>query len=240
MNYQIHALKNGQCQVRDYITFHDGGEETRTYFLYVWLITGGPSPVLVETGVTDVEGFNAGVEKYIPGGVIQKESEQTVNLFRSAGVSPQDISHVFVTHFHGDHYDSFHLFPNAVLVANREGFNVVRDRLAPSVAKTIRRRGPECLRLVGDEEVLPGITTFHLGVHSDCSQGISVQTRLGRVILPGDLIYTYRNLEEEYAPGWTDVDAWRSALAKLKTKGDIILPAHDPEVLQRWPGGVLG
>lgn len=240
MNYQIHALKNGECQVRDYITFHDGGEETRTFFLYLWLITGGPAPMLVETGVSDVSGFNSGVEKYIPGGVIQKESEQTLNLLRSAGVSPQDVSHVFITHFHGDHYDSFHLFPIALLVANRDGYDGVKDRLAPPVAEAIKRRGLDCLRLAEDGEVLPGISTFHLGVHSDCSQGISVQTRLGKVVLPGDLIYTYRNLEEEYPPGWTDIEAWRVALGKLKSKGDIVLPAHDPEILDRWPGGVVG
>ena len=49
MNYRIRALKNGECDVRDYITFQDGGEETSLYNLYIWLIEGGEAPMIVET-----------------------------------------------------------------------------------------------------------------------------------------------------------------------------------------------
>lgn len=239
MTYRIRALKNGECSVRDYISFHDGGEETRTYILYVWLIEGGPQPMLVETGVTDVQSFNAGVERYIPGGVRQRPEERTVPLLASAGVRPEEVSHVFITHFHPDHYDSFHLFPTARMVASRKGFP--ESGLIPRVAEALRARGPEGLRLVGDEEILPGIRTFHLGVHSDCSMGIAVDTSVGRVVLPGDVVYLYDNLEpRERAPGWVDAGLWAEAARKVRAMGDLVLPGHDPEVLCRWPGGVIG
>lgn len=240
MKYRIRALKNGHCMVRDYITFHDGGEETRVYNLYIWLIEGGPAPMIVETGVTNIEGFNQGVQKYIPSGVIQKPEEATVPLLASAGVKPEDVSHVFITHFHGDHYDSFHLFPNAKMVANRHGFEQARGGLEKNVAQALEQRGDEALLLVEDEEVMPGIRTFHLGVHSECSQGITVDTAAGRVVLPGDLVYTYDNLEGDRPPGWTDVARWRPAMEKIRQMGDIIVPGHDPLVLERWPGGVIG
>lgn len=234
--YRIRALKNGECDVRDYITFHDGGEETSLYYLYIWLIEGGDAPMVVETGVTDVEGFSRGTAKYIPGGVRQKPEEQTLPLLASAGVRAEDVSHVFITHFHGDHYDSFHLFPNARMVANREGFP--RSGLAPRVAEALKDKSR--LVLVGDEEVLPGIRTFHLGVHSACSQAIAVDTACGRVVLTGDLVYKYANIEDDHPQGWTDVAAWREAASKIRAIADIIVPAHDPEVLERWPGGVIG
>ncbi len=239
MTYRIRALKNGECDVRDYITFHDGGEETSLFFLYVWLIEGGASPMLVETGVSDVEGFSRGVEAYIPGGVRQRPEERTVPLLESAGVRPEDVSHVFVTHFHGDHYDSFPLFPRAVLVAGRKGFPGV-DALAPGVAAALRQRGDEALMLVEDGEVMPGIRAFHLGAHSPCSTGLSIDTKAGRVVLPGDLIYKYENLEGPRPPGWTDTGEWSRALEKIRTQGDVVVPAHDPLVLERWPGGVIG
>lgn len=239
MTYRIRALKNGECHVRDYITFHDGGEQTSLFYLYVWLIEGGSSPMLVETGVSDVEGFNRGVEAYIPGGVRQRPEERTLALLASAGVSPEQVSHVFITHFHGDHYDSFGLFPNAVMVASRPGFPGL-DALAGDVAEALRRRGGDALMLVEDGEILPGIHAFHLGVHSPCSMGLAVQTNAGVAVLPGDLIYKYENLETPRPPGWTDVNAWWKALEKIRTMGDFVLPAHDPEVLSRWPGGVIG
>lgn len=240
MTYTIRALKNGECRVRDYITYHDGGEETSLYYLYIWLILGGEGPMIVETGVTDISGFNAGVEAYIPGGVVQKPEEATIPLLASAGVRPEDVTHVFVTHFHGDHYDSFDLFPNARMVANRGGFEQARDGLAPNVAAALKARGDDALLLVEDEEVLPGIRTVHLGVHSACSQGIVVNTAAGRAVLTGDLVYKYSNWEENIAPGWTDVEAWKKAAEKIRASGDFIVPAHDPEVLERWPGGVIG
>ncbi|MCC6484763.1 MAG: MBL fold metallo-hydrolase [Armatimonadetes bacterium] len=240
MTYRIRALKNGECQVRDYITYHDGGEETSLYYLYLWLIEGGPSPMVVETGVTDIEGFNRGVDSYIPGGVTQKPEEHTVAALRAVGVEPEDVSHVFITHFHGDHYDSFHLFPNATMVANREGFLKARPGFPARVAEALERRGEKGALLVGDEDVMPGIRCFHLGVHSECSQGIAVDTSLGRAVLTGDVVYKFRNLEEDYAPGWTDVEAWKIAAARIRREGDFFVPAHDPLVLERWPGGIIG
>jgi|DewCreStandDraft_4_1066084.scaffolds.fasta_scaffold00676_16 glyoxylase-like metal-dependent hydrolase (beta-lactamase superfamily II) len=239
MTYRIRALKNGECHVRDYITFHDGGEQTSLFYLYVWLIEGGPAPMLVETGVSDVEGFNRGVEAYIPGGVRQRPEERTLALLASAGVSPEQVSHIFITHFHGDHYDSFGLFPNAAMVASRQGFPGV-DALAGDVAEALRQRGGDALMLVEDGEVLPGIHAFHLGVHSPCSMGLAVPTNAGVAVLPGDLIYKYENLETPRPPGWTDVNEWWKALDKIRAMGDFVLPAHDPEVLSRWPGGVIG
>jgi hypothetical protein len=30
------------------------------------------------------------------------------------------------------------------------------------------------------------------------------------------------------------------AMEKIKSLADIVLPAHDPLTLRRWPGGVIG
>ncbi len=78
MRYRVRALKRGECDVRDYITFRDGGEAARLYYLCIWLLEGGPQPVVVDTGLDDVAAFNAGVESYIPGGVRQRPEERTV------------------------------------------------------------------------------------------------------------------------------------------------------------------
>jgi len=45
--------------------------------------------------------------------------------------------------------------------------------------QALAERWPDSIRLAEDEEIMPGIRTFWLGCHSDCSQAIAVQTKRG-------------------------------------------------------------
>jgi len=238
--HTIKALYNGKCEVRDYITFQaSSSEATRTFNLYVWLVRNGEKTVVVETGVKDAAGFSASTERYIPGGVVQKPEERTPELLRREGVNPDGVEHVLITHLHPDHYDYFDAFPNAQMVVNRREFEESRDRLIPEVARQLESR-PEALRLVEEEEILPGIRAIPLGCHSAGSQGFLVETWLGPVLLTGDVVYLYENLEADRIINSEDPDACRRAYAKIRSLTDIILPAHDPLVLKRWPGGIIG
>ena len=96
--YTIRAIKVGQCEVRDYITFQDSDEErTSTYYLYVWVIEGGPKPILVDTGPKHPEEFSKSTARYIPGGVKQLPEERTPEALRRHGIDPAEVSHVIVT-----------------------------------------------------------------------------------------------------------------------------------------------
>ncbi|MFC1713205.1 N-acyl homoserine lactonase family protein [Candidatus Poribacteria bacterium] len=240
MNYRIRILKNGECRVRDYITYTDGGEDTSLFYMYLWIIEGGEKPMLVDTGPRDVTGFNEGTAKYIPGGVQQKPHEPTPQLIAMAGLEPADISHVFVTHLHADHYDYFDLFPNAQFVVNKQGFLESLLGIKRNVMRALARRWPHSLRLVEDEEVLPGIRTFPLGCHSVCSQAITVQTEQGIAVFTGDVVYKYRNIEENIPIGWADAEDCLEAMRKIRDVADIVIPSHDPELLKRFPNGIIG
>lgn len=230
MHYHVRALKNGQCGVRRYITFGDEWDETpHTYFLYIWLITGGEKPIIVDTGPKDIESFNEATKEYIPIGVTQAPDETTLGALAKAGVDPVDVRWVFITHMHGDHCSNYGLFPNAIVVVNRNAF----PGGPMSAPADLRDR----LKLVGDEEVLPGIRTFHLGCHSPDSQGIAVDTAKGVVVLSGDVAYMFENIERDRPIRAENIEACREALRVLRSKGDIILPGHDPLILERFPGG---
>ena len=240
MSWRIRILKNGECDVRDYITYADGGEETSRFYLYVWVLEGGEAPILVETGPRDVEAFNRGVAQYIPGGIRQTPEERTPALLERAGIDPGEVSHVFVTHLHPDHYEYFDLFPNAQLVVNRRGFLESLLGIRRHVMEALAARWPESLRLVEEEEVLPGIRTFWLGVHSVCSQGIAVETARGTAVFTGDVVYKYRNIEENRPIGWADPDASLAAMERIRSLAEIVVPAHDPALLERFPDGFIG
>lgn len=228
----MRALKNGECRVKDYITFGDEwSEDTRLYYLYMWLVEGGERPILVDTGPADIKAFNRATEKYIPGGVTQAPDETTLGALAKVGIDPLEVGHVLITHTHPDHFGNHSLFANAKIVVNERAFP---DGVS-SAPDDLRER----LVLVGDQEVLPGIRTFHLGVHSRDSQGIAIETGGGAVVLAGDVAYLYENLERERPTRCDDIEAARAALRRLKGEGDIVLPGHDPLVLERFPGGLV-
>ncbi len=247
VKYTVRAIKVGQCEVRDYITYQDSNrEETGTFNLYIWVIEGGPKPIVVETGPKYPEEFSKGTARYIPGGVKQLPEERTVEALRRHGIDPAEVSHLIVTHLHGDHYDYFDAFPRARFVVNRREYAETSnegtgggDRLAPDVRKALVKR-PEALQLVEDEEIVPGVRVFPLGCHTSSSQGVLVRSRLGPVLLTGDVVYKYENVEKDRPIRSPDERACREALARIRSPAVLVLPAHDPLTLERWPDGIIG
>jgi len=247
VKYTIRAIKVGQCEVRDYITFQDtDSEQTSTYFLYVWVIQGGPKPIVVDTGPKYPEEFSKSTAKYIPGGVVQLPEERTIKALKLHGINPADVSHVIITHLHPDHYDYFDAFPNARFVVNRREYEETtgklgggRNRLAVDVRKALEKR-PDALQLVDDEEVVSGVRVFPLGCHTPGSQGILVRTQMGPVVLTGDVVYKYENIEKDRPTRSPDERACWEAMARIRSLADIVLPAHDPLTLERWPNGIIG
>jgi glyoxylase-like metal-dependent hydrolase (beta-lactamase superfamily II) len=238
--YSIRAIKVGECQVRDYITFQDSdSQKTSTYFLYTWVIEGGPRPIIVDTGPKYPEEFSKGTAQYIPGGVKQLPEERTPEALKRHGIDPASVRHVIVTHLHADHYDYFGSFDNAKLVLNRREYEDNKDRIAADVKAALSAR-PDALQLVDDEEIVPGVRVFPLGCHTPGSQAVLVRTHLGPAVLTGDVVYKYENIEKDRPTRSPDEQACRDATAKVRSLADIILPAHDPLTLKRWPGGVIG
>ena len=238
--YSIRAIKVGECRVRDYITFQDSdSQQTSTFYLYVWVIEGGPKPIVVDTGPKYPEEFSKGTAQYISGGVKQSPDERTPEALKHHGIDPDEVSHVIITHMHADHYDYFDAFPNAKFVVNRTEYEENADRIAPDVKKAITER-PKALQLVKDDTVVPGVKVFPLGCHTSGSQGVLVRTYMGPVVLTGDVVYKYENIEKDRPINSPTEKSCRAAMAKIRSEGDIILPAHDPLTLERWPGGIIG
>jgi glyoxylase-like metal-dependent hydrolase (beta-lactamase superfamily II) len=107
------------------------------------------------------------------------------------------------------------------------------------VRKALDNR-PDALQLVDDEEIVSGVRIFPLGCHSTGSQGILVRTQMGPVVIAGDVVYKYENIEKDRPGRSPDERACREAMARIRSLADIVLPAHDPLTLERWPDGIIG
>lgn len=53
-------------------------------------------------------------------------------------------------------------------------------------------------------------------------------------------VYKYENIEKNRPTRSSDEQAASDAMARIRSMADIILPAHDPLTLKRWPGGTIG
>ena len=155
-------------------------------------------------------------------------------MLKRQEIDPADVSHIIVTHLHADHYDYFDAFPHARLVVNRHEYEASQDHIASDVRKALDER-PDALMLVEQSEVVPGVRVVPLGCHTPGSQGVLVQTHLGPALLTGDVVYKYENVEHDRPTRSPDPQACRAAMVRIRQLADIILPAHDPQTLQRGP-----
>ena len=148
---------------------------------------------------------------------------------------------MIATHLHADHYDYYDAFDRARFVVSRREYEGAGGLagLAPDVRKALEAN-PAALQLVDDGCIVPGVRVFPLGCHTAGSLGVLVQTHMGPVVLAGDVVYKYANIEQDRPTRSPDPAACRAAMAKIRSLADIVLPAHDPLTLKRWPGGIIG
>jgi glyoxylase-like metal-dependent hydrolase (beta-lactamase superfamily II) len=90
-----------------------------------------------------------------------------------------------------------------------------------------------------DQPVLRGIRCYIGGKHTYQSQYCSVSTRSGTVVLASDNMYLYENLEK-HLPIAQTLDAASNLRAQdrmkqLAAKPELIVPGHDPAVLEKFP-----
>jgi glyoxylase-like metal-dependent hydrolase (beta-lactamase superfamily II) len=210
--------------------------------MYVWLIKGGGKNILFDAGFYR-EKF---MTRWHPS-EYQKPSEALAR----AGLKPEDITDVIISHIHWDHADGFDLFPKAKIWIQKDELEYYAGEAWQS-RRTAAGDAEDVLGLVklntegkvglvkGDaQEILPGITCYTGGKHTYASQYIGVKTAAGVVVLASDNVYLYENLEKHVAIAAT-LDAESNVRAQDRMKGlaaseKFIVPGHDPGVMKRFP-----
>lgn len=210
--------------------------------MMVWLVRGGGKNILVDAGFYREQFFK---QWHVTDFVTPAEA------VRRAGVKPEEITDVIVTHMHWDHADGMDLFPNAKVWVQREEL----EYYAGSAWQSRRTHGgidPDDVMMAvklniagkvglvnGDaQEILPGITCYTGGKHTYASQFVGVRTKGGTVVLASDNVYLYENLEK-HVPIAATLDAVSNLRAQDRMKelaGDAkrIIPGHDPAVMTRF------
>jgi glyoxylase-like metal-dependent hydrolase (beta-lactamase superfamily II) len=256
-NYAIQAVKYCEQTVPGAQMFHMARWDewlTADFFFFILRRADG-AVMLVDTGVRDVDE----IQPLVVAGVGERgrfrmdmATQNVPLLLQCHGVDPARVTHVFLTHLHYDHCSNVRLFPNAHFVVSRTGWHYALDPPHPAMAPDVvfprdvlaylASEAHDRLLLVDDEapEIVPGIGAFYIGGHTLCSQAITVQTARGRAVFPGDTVFYYANLEQNHPVGLAvDIAQCYRALERVRAVADILVPPHDPQLLARYPDGVI-
>ena len=255
--YKITVLKMGECEVPGPEVYWMSHWDTwEKLFFWMVVIQNDRDTILINTGPPeDLTALNqCWSEAVSPRSQMSRaEAEKPANALKELGISPEQVGHLILTPLQAYATGNVPLFPNAKVYISRKGW--IEDFHAPCYEMHIPRKlripddvlyyldikVPDKLHLVDDEEgILPGIKIFWAGVHHRSSQAISIQTARGKVIA-SDSFFKFANVEKDLPLGVGEsLQECRATYARIRKEADLLLPLYDPEVLTRYPGGVIG
>mgnify|MGYP000335400306 CR=1 FL=1 len=233
------------------------GEKERSQFLAEY-IGGAEKKILVDTGPPDPERYS----KYHPLSRPEprKPDQEIEAQLAKAGVKPEEIEIVILTHLHWDHLGNVTKFPNAEFIVSEEELQFALHPLPPQcVAYEALQIGMESLFLkvieriktveMKEKEIVEGVRVIPLPGHSPGSMGVVVDTEKGPYVITSDAVFTYENLKglpQEQLPYlmtgiYTDMQAMWKSFERIDeiVKGDYskVIAGHDPRVLdkERYP-----
>lgn len=214
-------------------------EDGRRIPLLGYVVVGAGRVVLVDTGlpasyVDDPTGSSVRDRLDGFGRVLRFTSDNlpTAQLSR-AGIAPDDVTDLLLTHGDVDHVGGLHDFPGATLIVSRRELEHGPPRYTGEVQPVSWPR--QATRLVeGDEELLPGLTALLTPGHSPGHLSLLVRLPVtGPVLLAGDAISRPAELESGVNGGAWDADAARASARRLVRLAALerarLVFGHDPD-----------
>ncbi|MFI0424079.1 hypothetical protein [Spongiactinospora sp. 9N601] len=209
--------------------------------------------VVVNTGPpAELGPLNALWKGFHPSGRVQfhrEESERPAAALAAIGVDPAEVTHVVLTPLVAYTVGNLPLFPNAQYVISRRGW--IEDVFAPPYPVHVPREiflpddvmsyllfdARARVRLVHEEEIVPGLRVWEAGVHHRSSLAVCFDTAAGSVAAT-DAAFSYRNVEQNVHLGIGEsYPEAMATYARLRAEADVVIPLYEPEVPVRHPGG---
>ena len=210
----------------------------------VWLLKGSNGRrVLVDSGFYR--------QKFVDQWKV-RDFRSPADAVAAAGVKPEEISDIIISHAHWDHVGGADLFPKATVWIQRDEYTYYTGQAwharnthggidEEDMLALLRINMQGRLRFVdGDnQEPIPGVRCYTGGKHTWASQYVGVQTTGGTAVFTSDNVYLYENLEKQ-APIAQTLDAAsnlqsQQRIRKLASDPSLIVPGHDPGIFERYP-----
>ena len=244
--YSIQAIRYGSAddEVASLVMGAPKGEKINLA-LVIWLIHGGGHNILLDSGY-----HRDTFLKEFPSTYYIRPDEAA----KLAGVQPEDITDIVISHAHWDHMGGIDLFPKATVWIQKEEFRYYTGEAwqpggdhggidPDDVQQLVKLNTEGRLRLVdGDNvELFPGIRAYSGGRHTYAAQYLRVEGN-PPFVLASDNCYLYRNLVERKASAtFSDADHAaniRNQQRMIQLAGgnmDRVIPGHDALQFQKYP-----
>jgi glyoxylase-like metal-dependent hydrolase (beta-lactamase superfamily II) len=162
---------------------------------------------------------------------------------RGAGVAPESVTHVLLTHLHFDHLGGLTAggkpaLPHARVLLHRAQWERARapgpkERRSLRAADLAVLEGAERVLLEGAGPILPGVEVLPTEGHTAGLLAVTVRGARETLHFPSDLIPTLAHVRLAYTTGF---DLWperlleekRAILGEAAAGGDLIAFQHDP------------
>lgn len=257
VTYTVTIAKVGQCEMPGPYVFRTSPEdEWQTLAFYFVAIRGNGKTLVINTGLPeDLTRLNALWDEMAgPRCRVTRQFDERLGatLVR-LGLNPRQVDYVFTTPFKAYLLENLSEFPNATVCVSQRGWTehyLARryptarpDPMAmpPDLLDRLERGEPNPLRLLrDDDEILPGVKVFWVGVHDSSSMALVVPTAAGNVVIT-DACLTYQHIEEMVPIGTAEsLEACLNAYVRIRHAGPLLVPLYDPLVLERFEGGHIG
>jgi glyoxylase-like metal-dependent hydrolase (beta-lactamase superfamily II) len=248
MPLEIKILDYGDIELEgSFLVLGKDCGRTRRVLTLGFLITGGPWPILVDTGFRS----NQIMESLGMRG-LQFHENMIENQLARHGVKLGDVRFILHTHLHIDHAGKDDLFPmNTTVCINRRELEYSVSGLmhpqypAPDIKHLVDRlHTKNALRLFdleigGPVEICPGVYVEAANAHTEGSMNVHVHTAEGIATICGDVIYDFNDqivepfhITQAFEPQVTGNHGVskrmeKAAINKLLSSSRFLLPVHD-------------
>jgi len=246
-SYEVLAVRYGtrQTSAADvFLSFPVYGEPDRPLGMdyFFWVARSPARTVVIDSGFSP------------EGGAARRRTTlmDMATALRAAGVNPDDVGQVVVTHAHYDHIGGLPEFGAAEVIMTEPEYDfwtgpmAARQQFAHSAEpgeiqhlRDLRAAGR--LTLTGARhQVAPGIELILLGGHTPGQAVVVAATAAGRVVLASDALHYYdeQELDRPFAVVASVIDMYAGfdRLTELASDpGTVVVAGHDPEVRTRFP-----
>lgn len=237
----LHIFECGEIEVRDISIFSPGVDKGITKHLVgsCYLIQHPEGSLIWDTGIADGVG-KQGVERF-NGGISLKVTNPLIAQLAEININPADITHLGISHFHGDHTGNANQFNQATLFIQQEEFDAAfgedpsKFGFDSSSYSEISRDQVQVLN--GDHDVFgDGTVVIKRAVgHTPGHQMLFVNLeKTGPVLLSGDLYHFTKNRTHRRVPSFNfdkqmTLDAMEDIEAFVQASGAQLWIQHDKE-----------
>jgi glyoxylase-like metal-dependent hydrolase (beta-lactamase superfamily II) len=246
VTYEAYAVRFGILPAFSVSGLVAGADRTRKLDIpvMVWLLKGSNGrQILVDAGFYRQKFL----DQWKP-----RDFRTPAAAVESAGVKPEAVTDIIISHAHWDHVDGADLFPKATIWIQRDEYRYYTGEawqtrgghggVFPEDMEALLKINTEGrLRFVegDDQEILSGIRCYTGGKHTYASQYVSVRADAGTIVFASDNIYLYENLEKHVPIAQTlDAASNLKAQDRIRTIASdprLIVPGHEPLVFEKFP-----